>query len=225
MDRIMQISADHTDSLDVVRAGQIVALHGITNVQTGDTLITPKDAPSFMLEPIHPIAPVFTVNVEAENQVQLTKLEKVLTVLSKEDPSLHVENDEESAQLLLSGMGELHLEVLQQRLKREFGLEAFYSKMRVNYRETVGEESTLTGEYDRTVNNRSYHVKVGVEVSPSMKDENEVIVDVNKYLFVWFCDVDSTRRYVLRMKWLMFFEKAFNLVSHVDLFLDTPCIM
>lgn len=221
----MQISADHTDSLDVVRAGQIVALHGITNVQTGDTLITPKDAPSFMLEPIHPIAPVFTVNVEAENQVQLTKLEKVLTVLSKEDPSLHVENDEESAQLLLSGMGELHLEVLQQRLKREFGLEAFYSKMRVNYRETVGEESTLTGEYDRTVNNRSYHVKVGVEVSPSMKDENEVIVDVNKYLFVWFCDVDSTRRYVLRMKWLMFFEKAFNLVSHVDLFLDTPCIM
>ncbi|KAK8808250.1 hypothetical protein WA171_001471 [Blastocystis sp. BT1] len=179
--RIMQISADHTDSLDAVRTGQIVALHGLTSVQTGDTLVTPKDAPSFLLEPIRPSAPVFTVNVEAENQVQLTKLEKVLSVLSKEDPSLQVQNDEESAQLLLSGMGELHLEVLQQRLKREFGLEAFYSKMRVNYRETVGEESILTGEYDRTVNNRSYHVKVGVEVSPSVKDDNEIIVDDNKF--------------------------------------------
>ena len=106
--------------------------------------------------------------------------------MSKEDPSLQVQNDEESAQLLLSGMGELHLEVLQQRLKREFGLEAFYSKMRVNYRETVGEESILTGEYDRTVNNRSYHVKVGVVVSPSVKDDNEIIVDDNKY-----CSYDS----------------------------------
>lgn len=182
----MQISADHTDSLDAVRTGQIVALHGLTSVQTGDTLVTPKDAPSFLLEPIRPSAPVFTVNVEAENQVQLTKLEKVLSVLSKEDPSLQVQNDEESAQLLLSGMGELHLEVLQQRLKREFGLEAFYSKMRVNYRGTVGEESILTGEYDRTVNNRSYHVKVGVEVSPSVKDDNEIIVDDNKY-----CSYDS----------------------------------
>ena len=64
--------------------------------------------------------------------------------------------------------------------------EAFYSKMRVNYRETVGEESILTGEYDRTVNNRSYHVKVGVEVSPSVKDDNEIIVDDNKY-----CSYDS----------------------------------
>ena len=63
------------------------------------------------------------MNVEAENQVQLTKLEKVLSVLAMEDPSLQVKNDEESGQLLLSGMGELHLEVLQQRLKREFGLE------------------------------------------------------------------------------------------------------
>lgn len=181
--RIMQISADHTDSLNEVRKGQIVALHGLTSVQTGDTLVAPKDPPNFMLEPIHLLAPVFTVNVEAENQVQLTKLEKVLTVLSMEDPSLQIQNDEESGQLLLSGMGELHLEVLQQRLKREFGLEAFYSKMRVNYRETVAEETVLTGEYDRTVNNRSYHVKLGLEVGHSERDENEIIIDVNKYRF------------------------------------------
>ena len=106
-----------------------------------------QDAPSFSLEPIRVLSPVFTVNVEAENQVQLTKLEKVLSVLAMEDPSLQVKNDEESGQLLLSGMGELHLEVLQQRLKREFGLEAYYSKMRVNYRETVSEKIDVDGEY------------------------------------------------------------------------------
>lgn len=133
-----------------------------------------------MLEPLHLLEPVFTVNVEAENQVQLTKLEKVMAVLSMEDPSLRLQNDEESGQLLLSGMGELHLEVLQQRLKREFGLDAYYSKMRVNYRETVAETSTLTGEYDRTVNNRTYRVKVGVEVCPSEKDENEIILNQTK---------------------------------------------
>lgn len=133
-----------------------------------------------MLEPIQLLEPVFTVNVEAENQVQLTKMEKVVSVLSMEDPSLRLQNDEESGQLLLSGMGELHLEVLQQRLKREFGLDAYYSKMRVNYRETVANVSTLCGEYDRTVNNRSYHVKVGVEVSPSEKDDNEIHLNQSK---------------------------------------------
>ena len=133
-----------------------------------------------MLEPIQLLEPVFTVNVEAENQVQLTKMEKVMSVLSMEDPSLRLQNDEESGQLLLSGMGELHLEVLQQRLKREFGLDAYYSKMRVNYRETVANVSTLRGEYDRTVNNRSYHVKVGVEVSPSEKDDNEIHLNQSK---------------------------------------------
>ena len=121
------------------------------------------------------------MNVEAENQVQLTKLEKVLSVLAMEDPSLQVKNDEESGQLLLSGMGELHLEVLQQRLKREFGLEAYYSRMRVNYRETVSEKVEVQGEYDRSVNTRSYRVKVGLAIGPSEKDENEIIVDPTKW--------------------------------------------
>ena len=141
---------------------------------------TTQDAPSFSLEPIRVLSPVFTVNVEAENQVQLTKLEKVLTVLAMEDPSLQVKNDDESGQLLLSGMGELHLEVLQQRLKREFGLEAYYSRMRVNYRETVSERIEVQGEYDRSVNTRNYHVKLGLAIGPSEKDENEIVVDQAK---------------------------------------------
>ena len=106
----MQVSADHTESLDEAYEGQIIALLGLNSVRTGDTLTSA--AADFTLEPIRVLAPVFTVNVEAENQAELSKLEKVLKVMTLEDPSLVYENDEESGQLLLSGMGELHLEIL-----------------------------------------------------------------------------------------------------------------
>ena len=99
----MQVSADHTDTLDEAREGQIVAIHGLQGIQTGDTLISTANAYPFTLEPIRVSSPVFTVNVEADNQVQLAKLEKVLKVLVMEDPSLVFKNDEESGQLLLSG--------------------------------------------------------------------------------------------------------------------------
>ena len=176
--RIMQVSADHTESLDEAYEGQIIALLGLNTVQTGDTLTSA--AADFTLEPIRVLAPVFTVNVEAENQAELSKLEKVLQVMTLEDPSLVYQNDEESGQLLLSGMGELHLEILQQRLKREFGLEAYYSKMRVNYRESVGETIELDGTVDRRINNRDYSVKLGIEVGPSKEEANEVLTEKNK---------------------------------------------
>lgn len=178
MYRIMQVSADHTESLEEAYEGQIIALLGLNSVRTGDTLTS--TAADFTLEPIRVLAPVFTVNVEAENQAELSKLEKVLKVLTLEDPSLVYENDEESGQLLLSGMGELHLEILQQRLKREFGLEAYYSKMRVNYRESVGEAIELGGQVDRRINNRDYSVKVGMEVGPCDAEANEVLTEKNK---------------------------------------------
>ncbi|KAK8828418.1 hypothetical protein WA556_004831, partial [Blastocystis sp. ATCC 50177/Nand II] len=177
--RIMQVSADHTESLDEAYEGQIIALLGLNAVRTGDTLTSA--AADFTLEPIRVLAPVFTVNVEAENQAELSKLEKVLKVMTLEDPSLVYENDEESGQLLLSGMGELHLEILQQRLKREFGLEAYYSKMRVNYRESVGEAIELDGQVDRRINNRDYSVKVGMEVEPCDAEANEVLTEKNKF--------------------------------------------
>lgn len=177
--RIMQVSADHTESLDEAYEGQIIALLGLNAVRTGDTLTSA--AADFTLEPIRVLAPVFTVNVEAENQAELSKLEKVLKVMTLEDPSLVYENDEESGQLLLSGMGELHLEILQQRLKREFGLEAYYSRMRVNYRESVGEAIALGGQVDRRINNRDYSVKVGMEVEPCEAEANEVLTEKNKW--------------------------------------------
>lgn len=181
----MQISADHTDTLNEAREGQIVALHGLQSVQTGDTLLSNQNYYPFTLEPIHIQSPVFTVNVEAENQVQLSKLEKVLKVLTMEDPSLVFKNDEETGQLLLSGMGELHLEVLQQRLKREFGLELYYSKMRVNYHETVETSFNCIQQYDREIGNHSYHIQIGFSIEPSKQEMNEISIPVKKYRLYW----------------------------------------
>ena len=178
--RIMQVSADHTDSLTEAYEGQIIALLGLTSVRTGDTLLSTSGAVDFSLEPIRVLAPVFTVNVEAENQTELSKLEKGLQVMTLEDPSLVYKNDEESGQLLLSGMGELHLEILQQRLKREFGLEAYYSRMRVNYRESVGEAIDIEDHYSKQINNREYAVTLGIELAPCEEEENEIVVEKNK---------------------------------------------
>ena len=146
-------------------------------MQTGDTLITPKNAFPFRFEPIHIQSPVFTVNVETEHQSELAKLEKVLGALMQEDPSIEMKNDEESGQLLLSGMGELHLDVLRQRLKREFGMNVYFSKMRVNYRESIGESCQLSRTMDRTIGNKRYEVKIGVKVEQSLKEGNEIVIE------------------------------------------------
>lgn len=180
--RILQVSADHTDTLNEAREGQIVAIQGINTLQTGDTLISPKDAYPVHFEPLKIQAPVFTVNVEAENQLQLNKLEKVLHILEQEDPSLLVKNDEESGQLLLSGMGELHLEVLQQRLKREFSIDAYYSKMRVNYRESVRGPLSFKDTIERVVGSKKYQVSVGFEVDKSENEQNEIVFEKTKYI-------------------------------------------
>lgn len=168
------------DTLNEAREGQIIAIQGINSLQTGDTLISPKGAYPLHFEPLKVQDPVFTVNVEAENQLELNKLEKVLHIFEQEDPSLSVKNDEESGQLLLSGMGELHLEVLQQRLKREFSINAYYSKMRVNYRESVIGPFSFKDTIERVVGTRKYQVTVGFEVDKLPSEQNEIVFEKTK---------------------------------------------
>ena len=115
--------------------------------------------------------------METDNQSELAKLEKILGALMQEDPSIEMKNDEESGQLLLSGMGELHLDVLRQRLKREFGMNVYFSKMRVNYRESIGENCQLSRTMDRTIGNKRYEVKIGVKVEQSLKEGNEIVIE------------------------------------------------
>lgn len=163
-----------------------MALLGLAEVRTGDTLLGGAVGAPFFFERLHLQAPVCTVNVETETQAQLAQLEQVMPVLLQEDPSLAFRVEPESGQLLLAGMGELHLEVLQQRLRREFGIDAYYSRMRVNYRETVSCAEAMEADYEREVAGKKYHVSVGLRVEPRDEEDNQILVDKKMWGFLEF---------------------------------------
>ncbi len=133
--RILQMHANHREDLDAVYAGDIVAVVGLKQTTTGDTLCDPND--QVILESLTFPEPVIHVAVEPKTKADQDKLSKALFSLSEEDPTFRVQSDEETGQTVISGMGELHLEVLVDRMLREFNVDANVGKPQVAYRETV----------------------------------------------------------------------------------------
>jgi elongation factor G len=133
--RILQMHANSREDLDAVFAGDIVAVVGLKQTTTGDTLCDP-DAP-IILESLTFPEPVIHVAVEPKTKADQDKLGKALFALSEEDPTFRVQSDEETGQTVISGMGELHLEVLVDRMLREFNVDANVGKPQVAYRETI----------------------------------------------------------------------------------------
>ena len=133
--RILQMHANSREDLDVCHAGDIVAAVGLKQTTTGDTLCDPDDP--VVLESLTFPEPVIHVAVEPKTKVDQDKLSKALFSLSEEDPTFRVQSDEETGQTVISGMGELHLEVLVDRMLREFNVDANVGKPQVAYRETV----------------------------------------------------------------------------------------
>jgi elongation factor G len=133
--RILQMHANHREDLDSVYAGDIVAVVGLKQTTTGDTLCDPSD--QVILESLTFPEPVIHVAVEPKTKADQDKLSKALFSLSEEDPTFRVQSDEETGQTVISGMGELHLEVLVDRMLREFNVDANVGKPQVAYRETV----------------------------------------------------------------------------------------
>ncbi len=133
--RILEMHANDREDLDVVRAGDIVAGIGLKDVRTGDTLTHP-DHP-IELEQMDFPDPVIQVAVEPRTKADQDKLGKAMSALAEEDPTFQVRTDEETAQTLIAGMGELHLEVLVERMLREFRVDASVGKPQVAYRETI----------------------------------------------------------------------------------------
>jgi elongation factor G len=127
--------ANHREDLDSVYAGDIVAVVGLKQTTTGDTLSDPND--QVILESLTFPEPVIHVAVEPKTKADQDKLSKALFSLSEEDPTFRVQSDEETGQTVISGMGELHLEVLVDRMLREFNVDANVGKPQVAYRETV----------------------------------------------------------------------------------------
>src|SRR5215210_1540498 len=136
--RILQMHANHREDRDAAFAGDIVAVVGMKQTTTGNTLCDEKQI--IVLESLDFPAPVIHVAVEPKTKVDQDKMGKALQALSEEDPTFQVHGDEETGQTIIGGMGELHLEVLVDRMLREFKVEANVGKPQVAYRETITEK-------------------------------------------------------------------------------------
>ncbi|GIX22375.1 MAG: hypothetical protein KatS3mg121_1158 [Gammaproteobacteria bacterium] len=154
--RLLQMHANHRDEIKEVRAGDIAAAVGLKDVTTGDTLCDPNNI--IVLERMEFPEPVISVAVEPKTKSDQEKMGIALGKLAQEDPSFRVHTDEESGQTIISGMGELHLEIIVDRLKREFGVEANVGKPQVAYRETI-RKSVEAGRQVRPADRRSRPVR------------------------------------------------------------------
>ena len=164
--RLLLMHANNRQDLDTIRTGDIVAAVGLKQVTTGDTLSDP-DQP-IQLETLTFPEPVIHVAVEPKTKVDQEKLGKALFALSEEDPTFRVRTDEETGQTVISGMGELHLEVLVDRMLREFSVDANVGKPQVAYRETIRKKVEKVEEkYVRQTGGRGQYGHVVITVEPT----------------------------------------------------------
>jgi len=145
--RLFQVHADKRERVDRVGAGMIVAAMGLKDTATGDSLSSPKD--QLVLERIDTYEPVISAAVEVVNTVDKEKLEQALAKLVDEDPTFRVRVDEETAETIISGMGELHLEIMHDRIEREYGVPTRMGRPQVVHRETVLREGIGEGRIER----------------------------------------------------------------------------
>jgi len=163
--RILQMHANHRQDIEEVRAGDIAAIVGLKYTKTGDTLCTEEDA--IVLERMIFPEPVIQIAIEPKTKADQDKLSDALAKLSDEDPTFKVKINEETGQTLISGMGELHLEILVDRMKREFKVEANVGKPQVAYRESITNTVTAEGKFVKQSGGRGKYGHVWLEVGPN----------------------------------------------------------
>ena len=162
--RILRMHANSREDIDTISTGDIVAGVGIKNSKTGDTLSSPKD--QIQLETMTFPAPVISVAIEPKSKADEEKLSEGLQKLAEEDPTFKVHSDEETGQTIISGMGELHLDILVDRLKREFKVEANIGKPQVAYREALKTSTNVEAKYIRQSGGRGQYGHVIMEFEP-----------------------------------------------------------
>ena len=162
--RLLQMHASERTEIKEVRAGDIAAAVGLKDVITGDTLCS-QDKPITLEKMVFPI-PVISVAVEPKTKADQEKMGLALQRLAKEDPSFRVSTDPESGQTIISGMGELHLEIIVDRMKREFKVEANVGKPQVAYRETIRASVESEGKFVRQSGGRGQYGHVWLKIEP-----------------------------------------------------------
>jgi len=162
--RLIILKADDREEVDELRAGDLGAVLGLKNTTTGDTLCTTDDP--IVLETLFIPEPVISVAVEPKTKGDMEKLSKALTALAEEDPTFRVSTDPETNQTVIAGMGELHLEILVDRMLREFKVEANIGAPQVSYRETIRASASGEGKFARQTGGKGQYGHVVVEVEP-----------------------------------------------------------
>ncbi|MFI5330857.1 MAG: elongation factor G [Desulfobaccales bacterium] len=174
--RILRMHANKREPLEAAHAGSIVALLGLKITSTGDTLCS-RDRP-IILEPISSYVPVISLAIEPLTRDDQEKLGPALARVSEEDPSLQITTDEDTGQVLLSGMGELHLEVIQHRLEREFHAHIRAGRPQVVYRETIAAAVEEAGSFDRELAGKHHFAEVRLSLSPRPRGSGNAFVSM-----------------------------------------------
>ena len=167
--RILQMHADSREEIHEVHSGDIAAAVGLKDTGTGDTLCDEK-AP-VILESMDFPEPVISVAIEPKTKADQDKMGQALAKLQEEDPTFHAHTDEETGEVIIAGMGELHLDVLVDRMRREFNVDANVGAPQVSYRETFRESAEVEGKFIRQSGGRGQYGHVWVEFSPNEEGE------------------------------------------------------
>ncbi len=176
--RLLQMHANQREEIKEVRAGDIAAAVGLKEASTGETLCHPDKV--IMLERMVFPEPVISQAVEPKTKVDQEKMGIALNRLAQEDPSFRVHTDEESGQTIISGMGELHLEIIVDRMKREFGVEANVGKPQVAYREAIKKSVEVEGKFIKQSGGRGQYGHVWIRVEPNVAGKGYEFVDAIK---------------------------------------------
>ena len=176
--RLLQMHANNREEISEILAGDIAAAVGLKEVTTGETLCDP-DAEIILERMVFP-EPVISQAVEPKTKVDQEKMGIALNRLAKEDPSFRVRTDEESGQTIISGMGELQLEILVDRMKREFGVEATVGKPQVAYRETIRKPVEIEGKYVKQSGGKGQYGHVWLKLDPQSEGGGYAFVDAIK---------------------------------------------
>lgn len=177
--RIVQMHANARHEIDEIRAGDIAACVGLKEATTGETLCDPNAI--ITLEQMEFPEPVISLSIEPKTKVDQEKMGLALQRLAAEDPSFHLHTDEESGQAIISGMGELHLEIIVDRLKREFGVEANIGRPQVTYRETLRKAvHDIEGKFVRQSGGKGQYGHVVLSLEPQPAGSGFAFVDATK---------------------------------------------
>ena len=173
--RIVQMHANKREEIKEIRAGDIAAAIGLKDVTTGETLCDQNH--KVILERMEFPEPVIQIAVEPRSQADQDKMAIALAKLAAEDPSFRVETDNETGQILISGMGELHLDIIVDRMKREFSVDCNVGKPQVAYRETIRGTTKVEGKFVRESGGRGQYGHVWIKLEPAELGEGYVFVD------------------------------------------------